>query len=86
MATRNPITAIETYELAGSTATIAPTTHALVEAITWTEAGAIATALEHLAGDMSDSPSSQQYATYLKGIAQKFEGVLNAIAIAKGMD
>jgi hypothetical protein len=86
MATRNSITAIETYDVAGSPATIAPTTHALVEAVTWTEAGAIATALDHLASDLSDSPASQAYATYLRGIAQKFEGVLNAIAIAKGMD
>jgi hypothetical protein len=82
----NTTTAIETFDVLGETKTVAPTTHALVEAVTWTEAGAIADAMFMLASSLSGSTASQQYKEFALAIAHKFEGVLNEIALQKGMD
>lgn len=78
-------TDIEFHEVMGHRKSIKPASHELVEAVTWTEADAIATALELFASDLAGDPASQAYATYLRNIAQKFEGVLNEITLQRGI-
>jgi hypothetical protein len=84
--TNTATTAIETFDILGETKSVAPTTHALVEAVTWTEAGAISDAMFHLAYTLAKDSASQQYKEFALAIARKFEGVLNEIALQKGMD
>lgn len=84
--TTTTTTAIETFDILGETKSVAPTTHALVEAVTWTEAGAIADAMFALAYSLGADTASQQYKQFALAIAHKFEGVLNEVALQKGMD